>query len=189
MPTTPCPARKLSSVPATLQLLGHLAQLLHNQAGHLHPLRLEVLRRHPVIPDQWISEREQLSGERRISEHLLVAGHASAEDRLPQSSTTCPYRYSFKSRPIVQDEYCSFQLRAPKSLSRTPIVCAPAPPGGSASYMKRLPLAGRLSQYLRFPAIFVCKIVLVSTTINPRYKSPLSKGDASSARRAHTMRS
>ena len=54
----------------------------HDEPGHLRAARFGIVRRHAVVADLRAGHRHNLSGVRRIGQHLLIAGHASNEHDL-----------------------------------------------------------------------------------------------------------
>ena len=56
--------------------------LTHREPRDLDPARLEVALVDPVVADEGVGGYDDLPGEGRVSEHLLVACHGGAEDDL-----------------------------------------------------------------------------------------------------------
>ena len=56
--------------------------LTHREPRDLDPARLEVALVDPVVADEGVGGYHDLSGERRVGQHLLVACHGGAEDDL-----------------------------------------------------------------------------------------------------------
>ena len=86
---------------------GRGAVFPHHQPGHLYPRRLHVLGVDAVVPCQWVGENDDLPSERGVSQHLLVAGHAGAEDHLAKGFSRGAKDLAREDGAVLENEVSS----------------------------------------------------------------------------------
>ena len=80
MPTTPCVLQKAVQRLLRAPVARRVGEFLDDEAGDLHPARLEIVGRDAVVADERVRQRDQLPGVGGIGQDLLIAGHAGIED-------------------------------------------------------------------------------------------------------------
>ena len=93
---------------ARAEIADPAAQLADHKAPHPGPAALGIVVVDAVVSDLWIGHRHDLAVIRRVSEDLLIAGHARVEDDLAVDLTPCAKGSARVNRAIFEREFRDF---------------------------------------------------------------------------------
>ena len=81
-------------------------ELADNETFNLWPARFRVFGIGPVVADERIGHRDQLSPVRRIGQHLLVTGHARIENDLAEGLAPRAEAAPGIDRAVLESKLC-----------------------------------------------------------------------------------
>jgi hypothetical protein len=93
--------------------------LAHDHRARVDAVRLHVLGRHAVVPDQRVREDDDLAGVARVGDGLLVAGHRGVEDDLTERVDGRAARLAVEARPVLHEEIGHPYATAPSANVRS----------------------------------------------------------------------
>ena len=83
---------------------GKPGRLAHDEAGHLRPCRLHILRVGAVVADERVGHGYELPGVGRIGENLLIAGHGRVEDDFADGDPGVTEWKSVEAPPVFKQK-------------------------------------------------------------------------------------
>ena len=79
-----------------------LSQFFYDESAHMRRAALLIERIDPVISDQGISHRHDLSAVRRIGQHLLIARHGGVETNFANARAYCTKRFALEISTVFE---------------------------------------------------------------------------------------